>query len=411
MLSPAPSSEWANDRVPHVPGHGNGSKTASLCYDYANYYIGERPQPGAPFRADLPSSAPLDWSAFTPVEDINSPNLTFATSKGMQQFGCCPKSAGDATRRVLFGWVSNGWNQGGGRASPQAPNNTLSLPRDLSVTNAGLLRQRFVPELRALRLQSGHVHLGARPLALGGIAKAVRVASGRQVEILATFRVPMAALRAAPTGARQFGLLLLASSSVASDSGGGSGDVAVYDAGNSTGDGAGHGREGAGADSAEEYTSITFDATRGHLLLDRRRSGAAINSDVRGGPWPGATSGTKVWRDVTLHAYVRSLRVQPVTPTPCRAFVSFLKAAASAEKGASHLGSNLGDRISSHRSITRSWSSSPTRRAHSRARRRGRWWRAQPSPRGCSRAAQPATASASGRRRRACSCSPSTCGG
>ena len=211
---------------------------------------------------------------------------------------------------MLFGWMNNGWNQGGGRAAPLAPNNTLSLPRDLSVTSAGLLRQRFVPELRALRLQDGHVHLGARPLAMGGIPRAVRVSSGRQVEVLATFRVPVAALRAAPPGARQFGLLLLASSAVASDSGG-SVDGVVYDAGDSWRDGAGHGRAGAGA----EYTSITFDAARGHVLLDRRRSGAVINSDVRGGPWPGVTSGTtrETWREVTLHAYVSSTRLQPAT--------------------------------------------------------------------------------------------------
>ena len=35
--------------------------------------------------------------------------LEFATSKGMEQFGCCPKtSGGPGGRRVLFGWINNG---------------------------------------------------------------------------------------------------------------------------------------------------------------------------------------------------------------------------------------------------------------------------------------------------------------
>ena len=75
-------------------------------YDYSNYLIGRRPAPGEPFTPDDGKSGPWDWSPFTPVLDQRSSNLTFATSKGMEQFGCCPKTAGNRTRRVLFGWIN-----------------------------------------------------------------------------------------------------------------------------------------------------------------------------------------------------------------------------------------------------------------------------------------------------------------
>jgi sucrose-6-phosphate hydrolase SacC (GH32 family) len=96
-------------------------------------------------------SAPFDWSPFKPVSDPSSKNFTFATAKGMEQFGCCPKTAGNRSRRVLFGWLNNGWNQGGSKAAPPLPNNTLTLPRELTATARGQLRQRFVPELQRLR--------------------------------------------------------------------------------------------------------------------------------------------------------------------------------------------------------------------------------------------------------------------
>ena len=72
-------------------------------YDYSNYLLGPRPGPGAVFVPDDAFSGPLDWSPFQPVRDPTSKNLTFATSKGMEQFGCCPETAGDSDHRVLFG--------------------------------------------------------------------------------------------------------------------------------------------------------------------------------------------------------------------------------------------------------------------------------------------------------------------
>ena len=80
-------------------------------YDYSNYLVGPRPAPGAAFVPDVTRSAPFDWSPWKPVSDSASKNLTFATSKGMEQFGCCPKTAGNASRRVLFGWINNGWGK------------------------------------------------------------------------------------------------------------------------------------------------------------------------------------------------------------------------------------------------------------------------------------------------------------
>ena len=140
----------------------------------------------------------------------------------------------------------------GGGTLMNLRNYTMSLPRDLSVTSDGLLRQRFIPELQKLRIASSHVHVGGQPLASGGIPKAafVKGAAGRQLEIMARFRVGASALVAQ----RKFGLAVLAEPSMA------------------------------------EYTSITLDPAREHVLLDRRQSGVSVDSDVRGGPWPGAAA-------------------------------------------------------------------------------------------------------------------------
>jgi sucrose-6-phosphate hydrolase SacC (GH32 family) len=231
-------------------------------YDYSNYLIGPRPLPGGAFVPDESKSGPFDWSPFKPVADADSKNLTFATSKGMEQFGCCPKTAGDSERRVLFGWINNGWDQGPGepdRTPETYSNNTLSLPRDLSVTPSGHMRQRFVPELAKLR--KSNTHVSKQLLKTGGVPKAQFVAggSGLQLEVVATFsRDPMK-----PLGPGKFGLLVFAAANLS------------------------------------EYTAIAFDSAREHFLLDRSHSGLALDEDVRGGPWPEPAAGS-----VTVHAYV-----------------------------------------------------------------------------------------------------------
>ena len=129
----------------------------------------------------------------------------------MEQFGCCPKTAGNRERRVLFGWLNNGWNQGGSTAQHSLPNNTLSLPRDLSVTASGQLRQRFVPELQKLR--QAHTGLSARPLQSGGMSNLqfVAGAGGLQLEIIARFKLSKLTLG-------KFGLVVLASADKARQS-------------------------------------------------------------------------------------------------------------------------------------------------------------------------------------------------
>ena len=53
------------------------------------------------------------------------------------------------TRKASLLQIANGANQGGGTLM-NLRNYTMSLPRDLSVTSGGLLRQRFIPELQKL---------------------------------------------------------------------------------------------------------------------------------------------------------------------------------------------------------------------------------------------------------------------
>lgn len=258
-------------------------------YDYSSYLAGPRPAPGESFKPDESRSGPWDWSPFTPVSDPHSKSLTFATSKGMEQFGCCPKTAGNHARRVLFGWINvgrhcvlfvyhqscrvrirtdtlsaclqNGWDQGPGepdRPDGEYNNNTLSLPRDVSIAPTGQVLQRFVPELA--RLRANHTQVGAHQLSTGGPAAAqfIANASGLQLEIKATFSRPLGS-----TARGVFGITVLSS-----------------------------------ADHSE-YTAISFDPMREQVLVDRSHSGLGMDEDVRGGPWPAPAS-----ERVSVHIYV-----------------------------------------------------------------------------------------------------------
>jgi len=271
-------------------------------FDFASYYIGSRPLPGATFAPD-PDAGIFDWSPFKPAAEKNtsgtgaggdgSRGLVFATSKGMEQFGCCPKtSGGPNARRILFGWINNGWDQGAGPVEPDRPNghgcsnntvactnNTMSLPRDLSYgvkSAAGkrFVRQAFVPELKTLR--RGHTQLRAVQLSSGRPAAQAqflpRSAWGPQLEIVATFR-----WKSQPSKApAQFGLAVLASNSSGS---------------------AGHAK-------TAERTAVCFDIRRQLVLLDRTRSGAALDADIRAGPMPGSAAAAADEHQVTVHVYV-----------------------------------------------------------------------------------------------------------
>ena len=81
------TTSYGDMRWTGLPG-STASGAAGLCYDYANYYVGRRPSPGGTFSPDMSMSAPFDWSPFRPVNDTRSKNLTFATARGMEQFGC-----------------------------------------------------------------------------------------------------------------------------------------------------------------------------------------------------------------------------------------------------------------------------------------------------------------------------------
>ena len=142
--------------------------------------------------------------------DAASRNLTLARAHGMSQFSCCPKTGGGLTRRVVFGGLTNGWDQGMGcqRSGQYAndpacenrtletivTNNTLALPRDLSTAADGTLRQAFVPELQACRRQRTHLAGVTLDGSTGGRAspRFVEGAAGTQLEIAATFRLPSA---------------------------------------------------------------------------------------------------------------------------------------------------------------------------------------------------------------------------
>lgn len=138
-------------------------------------------------------------------------------------------------------------------------NNTLALPRDLSMAADGTLRQAFVHELQSCRRR--HTHLANVTLDRRTSNRSQPhfiAASGTQLEILARFRL------AEPLAVGKFGLVVLSS-------------------------------------GAEEYTAIAFDQARRHMLLDRSKSGPPGllgNNDVRAGPWLGSSV------DVLLHAYV-----------------------------------------------------------------------------------------------------------
>jgi hypothetical protein len=244
----------------NLPGCGKAQgMNFSRTFDYASYYIGSRPAPAAQFKPS-PTARVWDWSPFVPAADGGS-GLAFATSKGMEQFGCCPKTSGGPNgRRVLWGWINNGWDQGPPEPhglEPDRPrpgpgawlsNNTMSLPRDLTYSSAGFVAQAFVPELQKLR----RVQTTVQNLSLDNVldihAHYLPTSSfGPQLEISATFRIPPAT--ATPVGA--FGLLVLASNVSAPD-----------------------GRRA-------ERTVIRFDLQRKMVQLDRTQSGAALDADVR----------------------------------------------------------------------------------------------------------------------------------
>ncbi len=280
-------------------------------YNFANYFLGPRPDPGAPFVPDESRNGAFDWSVFAPVVSSSVAtttgdrcdtkdksggrvsgaggvgassssassrrslshrrNLTMATGKGISQWACCPKTvAGPNGRRIMFNWMQNGGSSHQA-ADPTYPesvrntNNTLALPRDLFVGPDGHLRQRFVPELAVLRSRLSYsAPPSGLPLPSGGPSLGntlwIPAAAGRQLEIRAQFSVSAAAR----TALVSFGFALLADTT-----------AAVVSA------------EHMAVDSTER-TVVGFDTGAALVLLNRTLSGADMDADVRAGPWYGA---------------------------------------------------------------------------------------------------------------------------
>ena len=169
-----------------------------------------------------------------------------------------------ASRRVLLGWLQNGGSSNGNFGHDSAEN-TLTLPRDLSLAKDGSMRQAYIPELQKLRSAEPLYYAknvvfpppsGSPPGSYAG-AK-VLLAKGLQLEISARIRWDAADRRSV------FGLLVL------------------------NGEG--------------ERTALGFDLARGQVFIDRRQSSAnRTDADVRAGPMPRALSEPNV---VHLHAYV-----------------------------------------------------------------------------------------------------------
>lgn len=144
-------------------------------------------------------------------------------------------------------------------------NNTLALPRDLWLDPAdGSLKQAFVPELAALRAGPAAVNLTGLVPPGGGANNATALAvRGTVLELKATFTIPAGVRRGV------VGLALL-----------------------SSGDG-------------REYTAVALDLERRLVLLDRTRSGAAMDADVRAGPLPTRSgAAAEAEAEIAVHIYV-----------------------------------------------------------------------------------------------------------
>ena len=250
-------------------------------FGFASLLLGTQ-RDGERFVPDWRSATAVDYSCFTTNASTVS-GLDVAVTHGGPVVGCCPKTAagppmaedrsdskGKTQRRVMFGWLQHGY-----MSVPRLPyENTIALPRDLSVVTLPnpygggtrrVLRQSFVPELKALRrgppVKSTYASIvpNGSPLWVGS--------GGNQLEVLANFTVP----RGLASG--RFGLWVLANR------------------------------------NATERTLVEFDPLARLVKVDRRHSGDAFgignDSDVRAGPWPTVDDGSGLLAtDLSVHIYV-----------------------------------------------------------------------------------------------------------
>ena len=239
-------------------------------YNYAVFLIGSQPNgAGTPFVSNR--TAAVDWSPFSP-HSTTPGGLDVAVGWGPTQFGCCPKTVADSPallnepgkfRRVLLGWLQNGCSSHSPIGISDSAENSLTLPRDISLAPDGTVRQRYIPELQRLRKGTPMI-ITQQPFPHTG-SQLLEGVSGAQIEIVGTISF-------GPDTTGAFGLSVLA------------GEV----------------------DGVAEHTDIVFDLRHQMVQIDRRNSSANFtDADVRAGPMPAtlAVSGR-----INFHAYM--------TPSP-----------------------------------------------------------------------------------------------
>jgi hypothetical protein len=263
-------------------------------------------------KPDPSSFTLLDFGDMMPVDatrgshnasGVGRDSIDVALTHGGTQFGCCPKTAAgpsNSGRRVIVGNLGN-YNAGKSRAgttgTEAADENTLSLPRDLSLlvtedghnTQRREILQRYVPELQSLRNESSHevqsVTLQSTINASGGT---VRVPSttrwlglrGKQLELLLRVAAPEPG-RVLPS---RFGIDVLAANSSNDDN---------------------------MSATAFQRTRIAVMRDKQLLAIDRTLSGVPADADVRAGPlsfWFASSGADERDADATstllLHVYV-----------------------------------------------------------------------------------------------------------
>eukprot|EP00666_Eupelagonemidae_sp_cell4sb_P017154 gene17154-10422_t len=100
------------------------------------FYVGAQETPGGPFVSDPARATAVDWGFATP-SNVTTGGLDHPKGHGRSQMNCPKTAAGPSRRRVLFGWLTNGfpnhepdrpWGADPGLVTNS--NNTMALPRD-----------------------------------------------------------------------------------------------------------------------------------------------------------------------------------------------------------------------------------------------------------------------------------------
>jgi hypothetical protein len=251
---------WGGPACPNQPGGTwighNLTRPDVHIADLPLLFAGSQPSAAGPMKPDPSSFTLLDFGDMMPVDatrgshnasGVGRDAIDVALTHGGTQFGCCPKTAAGPSnrgRRVIVGNLGNynpGKRSAGTTGTEAADENTLSLPRDLSllVTEDGHharrreILQRYVPELKSLRNESSREQQSCtlQPVAsalTGGVAGLIDTPllpgttrwlglRGKQLELLLQVSVPepgaaLPAYLSSPLPAR-FGLDVLATNS------------------------------------------------------------------------------------------------------------------------------------------------------------------------------------------------------